>query len=387
MANTYCIFTAFYLPHIGGVEKYTANLARVLVEGGDRVIVVTTALGAEDPLEESPYEGLTICRLPSFGLLGGRFPVPRKSKAYRKIMGVLRGAPIDFVIVNTRFYLHSLEGLRFARAHRIKPILIEHGSAHLTMGGGVVDRVVEIYEHVVTTFVKRYDPDFYAVSRMGCEWLGHFGVVSCGVLSNSIDAKSFRMLSTGRDFRKECDVTSGSLVCAFVGRFVPEKGIACVIEAARVLQSRSDVSFFFAGDGPMRVDVENSQLPNVHYVGRLSEGDVAALLETADVFMLPSRSEGFSTSLLECAATSTPPIVTHVGGVDELVPTCEYGFVVSGSSVSEVVQCVKRFADDPLLAPVMGARLCKLVESDFSWTVTADKVRLACARAVGWKDE
>lgn len=383
MAKTYCIFTAFYLPHVGGVEKYTANLARALVEGGDTVIIVTTASGAEDLLEEHPCEGLTVFRLPSFGLLGGRFPLPRKNAAYRKVRGVLRDASIDYVIVNTRFYLHSLEGLRLARVHCVKPILIEHGSAHLTMGGGLIDKAVEAYEHFSTFFVKRFRPDFYAVSKMGCSWLEHFGVVPCGVLSNSIDAGKFRSLSTRRDFREECGVVEGSLVCAFVGRFVPEKGIACILEAARMLQSRSDIAFFLAGDGPMRADVEEAKLSNLHYVGRLSEGDVAALLETADVFVLPSRSEGFSTSLLECAATSTPPIVTRVGGVDELVPTAEYGCVLSAASAGEVASCVERFADDAALAPSMGARLRRRAEGEFSWEATAVKVRAACVKANG----
>lgn len=383
MAKTYCIFTAFYLPHVGGVEKYTANLARELVEGGDKVIVVTTSSEETDPLEESPCEGLTVFRLPSFGLLGGRFPLPRKNAAYRRMRGMLRDASIDYVVVNTRFYLHSLEGLRLARARHVKPILIEHGSAHLTMGGGLIDKAVEAYEHLLTPFVKRFHPDFYAVSQMGCVWLEHFGVASCGVLSNSIDAENFRSSSTGRDFRAEYGVADGSLVCAFVGRFVPEKGIACILGAARMLQGRSDVVFLLAGDGPMRVDVEEAKLSNLRYVGRLSEGDVAALLETADVFVLPSRSEGFSTSLLECAATSTPPIVTHVGGVDELVPTAEYGCVISAASASEVVSSVERFADDASLAPVMGARLRRLVEDEFSWAATAAKLRAACVKANG----
>lgn len=150
-----------------------------------------------------------------------------------------------------------------------------------------------------------------------------------------------------------------------------------------MLQRRSDVVFFLAGDGPMRADIEEAGISNLYYVGKLSEGDVSALLETADVFVLPSRSEGFSTSLLECAATSTPPIATRVGGVDELVPTAEYGCVISTASASEVVSCVERFADDATLAPAMGERLRKLVEDEFSWEATATKVRAACVKANG----
>ena len=40
--DTFCIFSAHYLPHVGGVEKYTQNLARQLADQGNRVIIVTS---------------------------------------------------------------------------------------------------------------------------------------------------------------------------------------------------------------------------------------------------------------------------------------------------------------------------------------------------------
>lgn len=379
MGRTYCIFSALYAPSIGGVEKYTQSLAYALADAGNEVIVVAAGASGAKKLEE-PRAGVTVVRLPGFGLLGGRFPVPKCGSLLRSCLESVRNRDIDFVVVNTRFYLHSLIGLTFARQMGIRPLLIEHGSAHLTMGGGALDRIVAVYEHVITCFVKHADPAFYAVSSAGCRWLRHFGIESSGVLSNSIDADLFRSISSKRDFRSELGIGEGTLLVSSVGRLVPEKGVMSVLRAACDL-SDVDVHFILAGDGPLRAEVEDCGCLNVTYVGRLSEEDVSALLASADVFCLPSRSEGFATSLLECAACAAVPIVTHVGGVDELIPDESFGCVIDDMDPALVANSVRELAADRDNLGRMADNLKRRVEEGFSWRKTAVKVERACMQA------
>ena len=135
------IFSALYPPHAGGVEMYTQSLARALVRSGRRTIVVTMALGADSGWsEESDIE---VLRLPCRPLLGGRYPVPHRDESYRKSWSWLESQAVCGVVVNTRFYLLSCDGLRFAKNHHVVPVLIEHGSAHLTMGSPVLDAGVQ----------------------------------------------------------------------------------------------------------------------------------------------------------------------------------------------------------------------------------------------------
>ncbi len=66
----------------------------------------------------------------------------------------------------------------------------------------------------------------------------------------------------------------------------------------------------------------------------------------------PTRSasraapKAFSTSLLECAACAAVPIVTHVGGVDELIPDESYGRVIGGMDPALVAGAVRELAAD-----------------------------------------
>lgn len=379
MTKTFCIFSALYYPSIGGVEKYTQHLAHALIGQGYRVIVVTSSTMCA-PSWENPCEELSVVRLPCFDFLNGRLPVSRKNKQYRAFFERLLSEPIDYVMINTRFYRHSLEGVRLAEMKGIRPIIVDHGSAHLMLGCAPIDKMIATYEHAITNRLKRHDVRYYAVSQASCEWLRHFGIVSQGILNNSIDAVAFREAASGRDFRAEQALGDGVSIISFVGRFIPEKGIVALLDAADFLQ-REDVVFLLAGDGPLRTMIEARSLPNVRLLGRLDAPEVADLLLASDAFCLPTRSEGFSTSLLECASCATPPIVTHVGGVDELMPAGDGGFLLERAEASEIVKHVRCLLANKTLGKRMGERLQRRVEADFSWDRTADKVRQACEQA------
>lgn len=153
------------------------------------------------------------------------------------------------------------------------------------------------------------------------------------------------------------------------------------MEAAERLSGESDVVFLLAGDGPLKREVEGRGLSNVVMLGKLDTPNIVALLQSSDAFCLPSRSEGFSTSLLECAACGVPPIVTHVGGVDELMPDESYGCLLSEATAEEIVKWVRVLEGDPERCRAIGEKLRGYVEEEFSWPRTASKVREACATA------
>lgn len=377
----YAIFSAQFLPHIGGVEFYTNNLARELVRRGHEVVVVASAMpdASEYEVTES---GVEVFRLPSFQLIGGRMPVPRRNGSFRRLLNEVSSRSYDGILVNTRFYLHSLVGLKMAKRLGLRPILCEHGSAYLTFGNALLDKAVVTYEHMITALVKRYSPDAYAVSGKGVAWLRTFGIEAKGVLSNSIDADAFAAQASSRDFRAELGVARDALLVSFVGRLAPEKGVASLLEAMSVLEKEGVAALLvMAGDGPLRGIVEQCGLENVKFVGPLDRGDVAALQLQADVFCLPSRSEGFSTALLEAASCGVAPVATDVGGVREIVADDSYGIVLANASSDSIAQALRLLASDRAYARQCAKRCAVRVRDRFSWAHTADAFIEACERA------
>ena len=99
------------------------------------------------------------------------------------------------------------------------------------------------------------------------------------------------------------------------------------------------------------------------------------MLQQANVFCLPTRSEGFCTSLLEASACGVPAVITDVGGARELIPSSDFGFIMSGDRPSDVAVTLRETCElgfDALAG--MGEQARKRVEEVSSWERTADAV-------------
>ena len=385
MSKTILIFSAQYIPHVGGVEVYTANLAKEIEKMGHHAIIVTNNLSALTEYEKFDF-GAEIYRLPCFPFINGRLPLPRFNKQRKQLLRELKTRSKDYVVINTRFYPHTFTGVRIAESANIKPIVIDHGSAYLTFGNKTLDLLVKAYEQIITHFLKKHPINFYAVSQKSLEWLTTFRIKGKGVLSNSIDANLFLSQSSKRNFRSELNIKDTDFVVSFIGRFIPEKGIVSLMECAKKLQDHMDIFFLFAGNGPLTTSIKDYNLDNVYLLGRIDSADVAALLETSDCFCLPSRSEGFSTSLLEAAACKTTSIITRVGGVDELIPTNDYGIVLNNTLPETISEAILMLYENQELNKNRAANIYQKVVNEFSWATTTEKVLTACKQANQTKD-
>ena len=75
--------------------------------------------------------------------------------------------------------------------------------------------------------------------------------------------------------------------------------------------------------------------------------DVPGLLSLADVFVLPSESEGFPRSILEAFAMEVPVIATPAGGTDELVNDQKSGLLVDKIEVEEFAKLITKLYEYP----------------------------------------
>lgn len=139
------------------------------------------------------------------------------------------------------------------------------------------------------------------------------------VIHNGIDPQAF---STSAP--RPADRSTGrELTILQVARFHSVKDHATAIRAfGRVIESFPDVRLVLVGDGELRGDME-ALVDELRLTQRVTflgvRDDVAALLPTADVFMLSSLSEGISVTLLEAMAARLPIVATQVGGNPEIV--------------------------------------------------------------------
>ena len=375
----FIIFSSHYLPYMGGVENYTEHLSKYLLADGHEVVLVTT-LEMGLPEMETTEGGLTIYRLPAYLLLKGRYPVlKRKNKKTIAAMKELSKQHFDLCVINTRFYVHTLQGLQFGKDNGIRTIVLEHGTSHRSVHNKILDFAGEKWEHFLTRRGQRYDPEYYGVSLAANEWLKHFGIEASGVLYNAIDIEEIKSMQKNHvlSYRNKYSIPHNATVITFTGRMIEEKGVLQLLEAAQtIIKEKENVFFFFAGDGKLLKDAERETADNDHIIclGRIDAEHIVALLDESDIFCLPSFSEGFSTSILEAAACRAYIITTYRGGSKELVSSPEYGTIIPDNSLENVSEALIWAIDRPEecrgAAEACYTRLC----NKFTWRQTTNSL-------------
>ncbi len=366
------VFSAQYPPHMGGIETFTRNLAGALAARGCEVIVVTNDTnGAGAGLTRE--DGFDVMRLPCLPLVDGRLPLPSPSAERSGLIRQLRQRPLDGVLVNARFYPHSLLGMRLAREKGLRPLVLDHGSAWLSFSNRLLDPVVRLYERVITAMGKRYGAAYFGVSRKSAEWLGEFGIHAEGVITNSIDAAAYREQASDRDWREELRIDGSTFLVVFAGRLVPEKGLQRLLETFNLhFKNDASIHLAIAGSGPMERAASESGLDNCSYVGRLSQADLSALFRDADCLCLPTAyPEGLPTVLLEAAAQHAAIVVSDCAGAREVVPDDTHGIVLKELTPQTIAKALSRLRDDRDDLNRCKRNAAERVKYEFSWDKTA----------------
>ena len=151
---------------------------------------------------------------------------------------------------------------------------------------------------------------------------------------------------------------AGQRVFLYMGRIATEKNVEALLRAWRLVQPKG-CTLVVVGDGPVRQSLMQSYGPesNVHWWGH--EPDQAkrvALLQLAEVFLLPSLVEGLSLALLEAMASGTACVATDAGADGEVLEGGA-GIVISTQGVTTQLRTLLPvLRDQPVLTAELGRR-------------------------------
>lgn len=174
-----------------------------------------------------------------------------------------------------------------------------------------------------------------------------------------IDPAPFAQPADRAALRRGLGVPEGAPLVGAVGRLITQKApLDFVRAAANVHAARPDAHFVWVGDGPLmeaaRAEAAALGVADaVHFVG--PRRDVPALLQALDLFVLPSRWEGFALSVLEAMAAGLPVVATAVTGADEAVAAGESGLIVPPGDIDAMARAMREIITNPDRGRAFGA--------------------------------
>jgi glycosyltransferase involved in cell wall biosynthesis len=163
----------------------------------------------------------------------------------------------------------------------------------------------------------------------------------------------------------ERDNRPGPIRLLYVGQVGYRKGLPYIAEALRRLEMDPS-SFRVVGPVVKQSRILERRLHDVDYVGKVQHGQLTAQYHEADVFLLPSLSEGMGLVVLEAMATGLPVVVTRESGYDGVVRDGVEGFIVSARDSEAIARRLEILAADGDLRARMG-RAARRRAEEFSW--------------------
>jgi len=331
-----------YSLDVGGLENGLVNIVNDEAADFTHAIICVTRAG---PLRARLRRDIEVFEL-------GKQP-GHDLKAFVRLIRLVRGLDPDVVHSRNWAALDAVVAARLAGVARV--VHGEHGYEGDDPEGRsrFKNRIRRMCGHLVDRFVVVSDDlNAWLTDRVG---IAPKKIVK---IANGVDTKRF---APGDDMsvRHELGVASDAHVIGTVGRLAAVKDQASLVRAfARLAAEHPETILLIVGDGRCRSSLQalaaqSGVAPRVRFLGE--RGDVPRLLRAMDVFVLPSRAEGMSNTLLEAMASGLPIVATRVGGNSEIVADGVTGFLVERDRPEALAGAIREYLKKPKMRQEPGS--------------------------------
>ena len=366
------VATQCFPPRIGGMETLMCGLADALAASGRDVTVLADGHGDAAEAGFDRDRAYPVLRFP------GLKPWRRWRKA-RVFAALARGERIDAIFADSWKSAERIAGA--ARDAGVPLVCLAHGD-DVTATDDRRRRRVRRTLGQVTRIAANSAATAARVEALGIP-RGRIAVVNPGVTPPAEPSAEAR----GRIARR---LGAGRPLLITVARLEPRKGHDRAIAALpALLRDHPETVYAIAGAGPHRSALERlaretGVTDRVAFLGRVSDDDKAALLDAADLFVMPVREEvsarsveGFGIAYIEAAFRSLPAVAGRSGGVADAVREGVTGLLCDGEDPDNVERVIREAIADPQRLARLGAAARETAEREFAWPVAVERY-LAC---------
>ncbi len=353
-----------FFPAIGGSEKHVYLLGKYLtMRGHDVTVYTTTSLSNRDvpslPFLRREEEKVSLPQRETLdGITVERFNIALRYWSFNWIPELskrLRRNIKQFDIIHAHGYhiSTSLIGCYYARKYGKPFVLTAHDLIipdNLSVDARVFKR---IYDKTIGRYLLRNSKRLIALTDDHIHQYSERGgdVSKIRIIPNGIEVEKYLNKKVSRRVIEKYDLDDSDKVLLFVGRIEKYKGIQDVIEILpSILKIYPSLKFVVVGrDYGFKEElerlVEDLNLGNnVVFTGGVSEDELLDLYKLADIFILPSKMEGFGIVLLEAMASNTLCIAYSIPAVRKVIVDKENGILVENKE--ELLRSILYYLDN-----------------------------------------
>jgi len=355
----------FYPPHVGGIEFHVEALSRKLAQAGHEVVVYTSNVP-----RSKRYEVINGVEIYRFNCLVSPLNNPVMPGLFFKL---LRSGKFDVVHTHGHFHVSSSFTV-FSNVFARRPIVLTSHGAILGYRG--LRRALEVvFDKTVGKWILRSVDRVIALSASQAHILEGLGAKPdrVAVIPGWVELDQVDLRADVRSFRSKYNLGDRKVVL-FVGRLLPIKGLAYLIEAARFTETKPAI-VMIGGEAPgysgtkraLEQKVQQLGLErDVFFLGQFAKEDLGAAYVAADLFVLPSLGEGMPLALLEAMAHGKCVLATNVTGNRDVVKQEWNGFLVEPQNPMDLGRGIDYLLNDDVLRERLGTQARQDIEQNYS---------------------
>jgi len=291
---------------------------------------------------------------------------------------VLRQIDPDLIHAHSHLFLTTYQAVRSASKQKKPSVVTVHGL--IAKRQSILNLAQNVYLYTLASNIFKKTTivicltrsDALEVMKLGCPR------EKIRILPNPVDTELFV---------PKPDIEENNLI-VWIGRFVPEKGVHVLINAAKkVVNQRNDVKFLLVGDGPLKQKmiflVKTLKLEKyVVFRGSVPREQVPKFLQKSTLVVVPSLREGMPFVLLEAMACGKPVVGSNIPGIKDVITHLKNGLLVPPGDSEALASAIMFLLENEDIRKNLGRNARQLMVEKYNWDKYLKKLQYIYKEAI-----
>lgn len=200
-------------------------------------------------------------------------------------------------------------------------------------------------------------------------------------IPNGVDTDKFCAVSFDEkmEIRQKLQLPMKDIIILFIGAINERKGIPELLDSLNMINSDNPVRVVLCGPNLENINFKNTrevlsrENKNIYldYRGEVDKPEL--YMKCADVFILPSHSEGLPNVLLEAAASGLPLVATDIGGSNEIVIDNVNGFLIQVNNKNDIAEKLNKIIINKSIRKEFGINSRSYINDYYSLDIVSEQ--------------